>query len=248
MEEVSNDDAVVSWYEHVYRPLVDELRKQDLLKSFPGHTETDLYLWIMEYQKYLRQAFSADDGGEVLARSVAAQQLVKNFPQANLNKLIQLMSHTNWLDQLILNQERANFLEQTHILDLRPEAIVETTLPGKYDRLLDHIATHRWYLGEHRQAEVSFEEAVTSWYDNVYIPIVQVIREQEMLKGFPHRTETDLYLWIVRHQWYLRETYGEEVPIEKAAEEVTGQLGAYRPDSFIQKIVHSIKGLLGKVK
>jgi hypothetical protein len=243
--EVSNDEAVISWYENVYLPLVEEIRQQELLKSFPGHTETDLYLWIMEYQKYLRQAYSAEESGEDLAKSVAAEQLVKNFPQSNVSKLIQLMSHTNWLDQLILNQERANFFEQTHILDLRPEAQIETTLPGKYDRLLDHIATHRWYLGEHRQAEVSFEQAVTSWYDNVYIPIVQVIREQEMLKDFPYRTETDLYLWIVRHQWHLRETYGEEVPIQKAAEEVTGQFGVSSPRSILQKVVDTIKGWFG---
>jgi len=244
--EVSNDEAVISWYENVYWPLVEEIRQQDLLKDFPGYSEADLYLWIMEYQKYLRQAYSSEEGGEDLVRSVAAEQLVKNFPQSNVSKLIQLMGHTDWLDQMILNQERANFFEQTHILDLRPDAQIETTLPGKYDRLLDHIATHRWYLGEHRHAEVSLDEAVISWYDNVYSPIVQVIREQEMLSEFPHRTEADLYLWIVRHQWYLRETYGEEVPIHQAAEQVAGQFGGSPSGSTLKKVMDTIKGWFGK--
>jgi HEPN domain-containing protein len=244
--EVSYDEAVGSWYDHVYLPLAEEICAQNLLKSFPDHTEADLYLWIMEYQKYLRLAYSSEEEGDESAKAIAAEQLVKDYPRSDVVQLVQLINRTHVLDKIILDTEQANFYEQTHILEYRPDALIETTLPGKYDRLRDHIATHRWYLGEHRKSEVSYEEAVTSWYDHVYMPIVQVIREQDVMKQFPRRTETDLYLWIVRHQWYLRETYGEDVPIEKAAEEVAEQFTESATDSKVQKVVDALKKVAGQ--
>ena len=129
---------------------------------------------------------------------------------------------------------------------MRPDAKIETTIPGKYDRLLDHIATHRWYLGEHRGTEVSFEDAVMSWYDTVYMPIVQVIREHDILRQFPNRTETDLYLWIVQRQWFLREAYGEEVPIEKATKDITEELTENETTSPVKKVIDAIKKAAGK--
>jgi hypothetical protein len=87
-----------------------------------------------------------------------------------------------------------------------------------YEKLLEHIDVHRWYLGEQKKSEVSYEEAVLSWYDQVYLPLVKIIREQHILREFPGRTEADLYLWIIEHQGMLRSTYGDEIPLETAAE------------------------------
>lgn len=245
-QEASYEDAVISWYDHVYLPLVKEIREQRLLKSFPGHSEADLYVWIVEYEKYLRLAYSTEDENENFAKAVAAEQLVKDYPLSEITQLIQLVERTKWLEQMILNQEKAFFFDITRINELIPEANIEVTLPGKYERLLDHIATHRWYLGEHRKAEVPYPEGVISWYQNVYFPIIEVIRDQDLLKDFPLRTETDLYLWIVRRQWLLRETYGEDVPIEKAVEEVTVNLAAPTVSSPIKKVVKAIKKMTGQ--
>jgi hypothetical protein len=195
------------------------IREQDLQKSFVGYSEADLYIWIMEYQAFLRQAYSTEDGSEDQARTIAAQQFVENFPQPAVSKLIQVVNRTTWLDEMILQQERANFIEQTGIFKVYSEAHIETSLPGQYDRLLEHIAVHRWYLGERRKAEVPPDEAVKSWFDNVYKPIINIIREHDILSSFPGRTETDLYLWIVKHRWHLQELWGADVPIEQAADD-----------------------------
>jgi hypothetical protein len=116
-----------------------------------------------------------------------------------------------------LQQERAAFLWTTGIRDVRPETKIETTVPGQYDKLLEHIDVHRWYLGEQQGREVGYAEALASWVDRVYQPLVQTIREQDILSEFPGRTETDLYLWIIAHLDYLRQIFGEEVSIEQAA-------------------------------
>lgn len=238
---IEYERAVASWYDHVYLPLVEEIRRQDLPRAFPGSTEADLYLWVVEYEKYLRLAYSNELNDEQTPPVIAAQQLAGQFPQSEINRLIQLVSRTNWLESIILDQERGYFFEQTRIHEVRPEAQIEVSLPGKYDRLRDHIAVHRWYLGEQQKRAIPYPEAVASWYDHVYLPIVQVIREQGVLKEFPGRTETDLYLWIVRHQWVLRETYGEDIPIEKAAEQVAEQRGEAASESSLQKVVKVIK-------
>ena len=227
--EVPYPEAVASWYDNVYLPVVQIIREQDLLKSFTRYSESDLYIWIMEYQAFLRQAYSTEDSSEDQAKAIAAQQLVDNFPQPAVSKLIQVVNRTTWLDEMILKQERANFFEQSNILGLRPEAQLETSLPGQYDRLLNHITVHRWYLGEQRKTEVPNEDAVKSWYDNVYKPIIEIIREHDILSAFPGRTETDLYLWIVKHRWYLHELWGTEVPIEQAANNFAEEHSPRRP-------------------
>jgi len=47
---------------------------------------------------------------------------------------------------------------------------------------------------------VPYAEAVASWYDHVYLPTVESVREQNLLADFPGRTETDAYIWLVEHR------------------------------------------------
>ncbi len=130
------------------------------------------------------------------------------------------------IDDLICQIEQKEFEQRTHLMDLRPEARVELSLPGAYRNLIEHIETHRWFLGERLKRPVSFEEATTSWYDEVYMPLIQVIREQGTVKEFPGRTEADLYLWIIEHLWYLREELKEDVSLEDAAHHFTVEFSA----------------------
>jgi hypothetical protein len=219
--DIPYKEAVADWLDHVYLPLTQVLQEQNLLKEFPGASEADLCLWIMNYQGYLRQAYQGEELEGEDPRAIAAHQLIGDYPLPAVKKLINVMSRTSWLDEMIVDQEMVNFLDKTRLLDLRPEANIRPTLPGKYARILEHIAVHRWYMGEKRRAEVAYSEAVVSWYDTVYSPLIEVIRDQEVLKEFPGRTETDLYLWIIKHQWHLREAYGEDVPMQAAAEQFT---------------------------
>lgn len=116
------------------------------------------------------------------------------------------------IKQLILQMERAAFLERTNLHRLRPDVHIEVTEPGRYQQLLDHIDVHRYYLGLERGEYIPYEEAVLSFIENVYLPIVEEIRKSEILKAFPGRTETDLYLWIAHHREQLRQRYGLPQP------------------------------------
>lgn len=124
-------------------------------------------------------------------------------------------TNTN-IDELLLKAQKVEFYETSHILDVRPAADISFTIPGGYERLLEHISVHRWFKGEKNQAEVLYPEAVAGWYDDVYLPLAKIICKDNILEHFPRRTVADLYLWINEHYWYLRQEYSD-ISIEHAA-------------------------------
>ena len=119
---------------------------------------------------------------------------------------------------------KVEFLERTGLDRLRPGARIDLTVPDGYDRILEHIAVHRYFMGLDQQRDISEEEAVAHWYDTVYLPIVKVIRERGVLEEFPGRTEGDLYLWVLDRQQFLHD-HGEDLaPPASAAEEYVQRL------------------------
>jgi len=121
-------------------------------------------------------------------------------------------------EDLEILEDKVHFLERTALDDLRPDANIKLTIPDGFDRMLEHIAVHHYFMGLDLQRNISEEEAIADWYDRVYMPIINVIRDTNILKEFPGKTEGDLYLWVLDHQHYLAEEEG--VPLqspEKAA-------------------------------
>jgi hypothetical protein len=99
--------------------------------------------------------------------------------------------------------EKVDFLERTRLDLLRPKSKIKLTIPDGYFRMLEHIAVHRYFMGLDLQRDISDEEAVEHWYDQVYQPIVSSIRRSGILKVFSGKTEGDLYLWVLDRQRYL---------------------------------------------
>jgi hypothetical protein len=113
---------------------------------------------------------------------------------------------------------KVRFLERTALDRLRPQANIKTTIPDGFERMLEHIAVHLYFMGLDLKRDITEEEAVAHWYDTVYMPIVEVIRKSDILKDFPGKTEGDLYLWTLDHQHYLSKEQGEPLePPQEAA-------------------------------
>src|SRR4029078_7157221 len=89
------------------------------------------------------------------------------------------------------------FLEQTHLDQLRPDHNIQFTEPGCYELVKKHITVHKYLKETEANGEMSYEEAVASWYDHVYLPVIQLIRERGLLEQFPKNTEGDLYIWLL---------------------------------------------------
>lgn len=112
------------------------------------------------------------------------------------------------LEDLEILHDKVHFLERTNLDRLRPSANIKLSIPDGFSRMLEHIAVHHYFMGLDLQRDISEEEAVGHWYDTVYLPIVEVIRQSKILKEFPGKTEGDLYLWVLDHQHYLVESKG----------------------------------------
>ena len=129
-------------------------------------------------------------------------------------------------EDLEIIHDKVRFLERTSLDKLKPEANIKLTIPDGFERMLEHIAVHRYFMGLDWKRDISEEEAINHWYDHVYMPIVHVIRETNIIKEFPDKTEGDLYLWVLDHQHYLESQEGMPLqPPDAAARDFFGMKG-----------------------
>ena len=124
------------------------------------------------------------------------------------------------LEDLILREEYLEFLDSTGLDKLRPDQWIILTLPGGYWELEESIALHRHWKSWDMDNDIPWSDAVTDWYDNIYLPLATKIREEGILSLFPGRTEADLVVWVLRHWNKLERDYGgEEVAAAEAVED-----------------------------
>lgn len=115
-------------------------------------------------------------------------------------------------EDLEILEDKVHFLERTSLDTLIPDAYIKLTIPDGFDRMLEHIAVHRYFMGIDLQRDITEEEAIIHWYETVYMPVIKIIRDTNILKEFPDKTEGDLYLWVLDHQHYLSAEEG--VPLQ----------------------------------
>ena len=118
----------------------------------------------------------------------------------------------------IINYEKRLFYAETCFGDITDYWCLDFTRTGRYDVIYNHILTHKYYMNQGKEEEVSMEDAVLSWFNTVYLPIVTSVRKCHILHKFPKRTLADMYVWIVRYWDSLKHTFGDDVPIDKAVQ------------------------------
>jgi len=72
--EIRFEDAVTHWYDTIYSPVIEVIRKGDILSEFPGRTHADLYLWILRHRAELEKELSWEIRTETAAADFAAQR------------------------------------------------------------------------------------------------------------------------------------------------------------------------------
>jgi nucleotide-binding universal stress UspA family protein len=195
-------------------------RVQMAVHSLEGLPPIDVY--------QIGDAYFVRDGNHrvSVARSMGATQI-----QAHVTEIETRVPLTPDVEpgDLILKAEYVRFLEETHLDELRPGADLTVTVPGQYDRLLEQIGVHRYFMGQAQGREIPFREAAAHWYDQVYLPVVEAIRERGILRDFPNRTEADLYLWVADHRAALAEALGWEVEPDEAAADLAARWSSQAP-------------------
>lgn len=126
-------------------------------------------------------------------------------------------------NELLCKARYADFLEETQIAKLRPDADLFLTFCGKFKVLQKQIATYKKSVEKRVSHPVTPEEAVTRWYDEVYMPVIRLIREQGIMRNFPQLTEADMYVLVSERRDELVDGLGWQVDLETAAPEIAEQ-------------------------
>jgi nucleotide-binding universal stress UspA family protein len=121
-------------------------------------------------------------------------------------------------EELIVKAEYADFLEQTGLNKTHEIVDLRITIPGGYQKLLDEISICRCQIQQEEQYECSLQESAESWYREIYLPFEEAVRERGMMRWFPDRTVTDLYVWMTDHRSELEKDLGWSIRPEAAAE------------------------------
>lgn len=144
----------------------------------------------------------------------------------------------------VMEYERSSVLEQTGLAKMIPVENIDFTTLGRWHELMNHIEGHKYFINMHSSDEIPFEKAARSWFDNLYTPIVQIIRTEKILTRFPNRTEADLYIWIIKHWHSLKEKCGPEYPLNQAVSEFTTAHGR----KFSQRLMKLMKRVIGRAR
>ncbi len=136
--------------------------------------------------------------------------------------------------KILMEHEKKNFLAMTELDKHRDVSCLLFSSPGRFDIILSHINGHQYFIGIDTKRNVNFEEAMLSWYDNIFLPIVNEIKEENILIYFPDRTEADLYVWIVKHWDELKNKDGREIKISDAVKSYKNNYGKSIPESFVK--------------
>ena len=142
-------------------------------------------------------------------------------------------------EDLILKSEYIDFLEHTNLDKERPGVELSVTVPGQFEVIEGHIAVHRYFMGIEQKREIPVSEAAAHWYDEVYIPVINIIRDRGLLIDFPTRTETDLYLWIAEHRAILEEDLNSNIEVASIADDLADQY-SQRPYRVIARLGNKI--------
>ena len=151
---------------------------------------------------------------------------------------------TEELRDALITYEKNIFYNETFFGDLTDYWDLDFSSPGRYDVIYNHILVHKYYLNQDSKEELPFNDALVSWYNNVYNPVISIIREQWLLVNFPGRTEADLYVWIVKHWDFLKKKYGT-YSLAKAAGDFSKKYGQDK-GRFLRFLALSIGRIFNK--
>jgi len=120
------------------------------------------------------------------------------------------------LKNIVIEEERKSFLEVTKLDEYRDISTLHFSFIGKFDQIYSHIEVHKYFLGIENNRDFTFLEAMLSWYDRFFIPIIEEIKNEKLLKLFPDMTAADLYVLTIKYWDELKVETGDSVNLSDA--------------------------------
>lgn len=82
-EEVDFEDSAADWYDNVYRPAVTLIRKYEMLAHSPKRTESDMYLWLIEHLREVRDELGEGTPTRTFSDALEDFLVERNIPVPN---------------------------------------------------------------------------------------------------------------------------------------------------------------------
>lgn len=144
----------------------------------------------------------------------------------------------------IIAYEKRNFYFETNFGDITEYWCLDFSTAGQYDKIYEHILTHKYFINQSKTEEISMEEAILSWYETVYMPVVNSIEKCNIMKYFKNHTVSDLYMFIISFYDELKKKFGEDLPLE----EIVYDIKKERKTNPVKKAKNLLNKLLLKMR
>jgi hypothetical protein len=139
----------------------------------------------------------------------------------------------------VIQYEKRVFYSETGFGDVTEYWDLDFSATGRYDVIYQHMLIHKYYINQTQTEEIPMAEAILSWLNTVYMPVINVIKQQKILSKFKGRTPADMYVWLIKYWDDLKRKFGENVSLDAAAEDFTKKFGT----SFLKRLVSKIKNI-----
>ena len=146
----------------------------------------------------------------------------------------------NKILKTVVEYEKREFYSETNFGDITDDWSLNFTSPGQYDVIYQHILIHKYYINQNQTEEISMPDAILSWHNQVYLPVINIIKKQKMMKKFKGRTPSDMYVWIIKYWDDLKTKFGNDYSLDTAASDFSNEFGSNK----IKKLLNKIKIIL----
>ena len=168
------------------------------------------------------------------AEVVSLQSEIKLHPGDSLQKMT----------KQVIDYEKLVFYGETGFGDVTDYWCLDFSVTGQYDVIYNHILTHKYYINMNKSEEISLDEAIMSWFDTVYLPVIRIIESHRIMRHFKKRTKSDLYVWLIKYWDELKQKFGSDYSLDDMADSFMRKFGA-RPSLF-RRIFNKIQRILVK--
>lgn len=203
-------------------------RHEDFTRSFLPKRDADLERWvgvktavsdmvgmspIEVYQ--VGNAYFVQDGNHrvSIARRLGSKTITACVTEVKTRVPFSADDDPN---EIICKAHYADFLAQTNLDKLRPEADLTMTFCGQYHVFLEQIESG---CNTADRSDIG-NQAVVLWYDQIFLPVILIIRDLGILHQFPERTEADMYLLLSERRDQLEQELGWQVEMESGVSDL----------------------------
>ncbi|MDJ0961627.1 MAG: hypothetical protein QNJ88_13295 [Acidimicrobiia bacterium] len=202
-------------FDRSFRPhlAVDRERARQISLAFPSGNFPPIKVYRVG------DAFFIRDGH---MRVAAAREMGVEFIDAEITELETddtIPTDVEMIDVIHLEQHR-RLLAETELAAVYPDADLRTTRPVGYGKLRESIASHGYRLIQERGELVSRRDVAGDWYERVYQPSVEALRQAGITESLSGSTEADLFLWLEQRRRSMLPARGP-LTLEEIAWETT---------------------------